>query len=70
MTNVSVNRNHVINSQVVGALKKEMKDKEILPVVAAGAISDGRELVAALALGASGVAIGTRVFSMKRKRRI
>jgi nitronate monooxygenase len=44
--------------QVVDALKKE--GKEELPVVAAGGIADGRGLLAALALGASGVLIGTR----------
>lgn len=44
--------------QVVDALKKEgIKD---VPVVAAGGIADGRGLLAALALGASGILIGTR----------
>jgi nitronate monooxygenase len=45
--------------QIVDALKKEIQDKSI-PVVAAGGIADGRGLLAALALGASGIAIGTR----------
>ena len=51
--------------QVLDSLKKEIKDKAIPPVVAAGGISDGRGLVAALALGASGVAIGTRFLVCK-----
>ena len=50
---------------VVDSLRKEIKDKSIPPVVAAGGISDGRGLVAALALGASGVAIGTRFLVSK-----
>jgi nitronate monooxygenase len=50
--------------QVVDSLKKEIKDKAI-PVVATGGISDGRGLIAALALGASGVAIGTRFLVCK-----
>jgi NAD(P)H-dependent flavin oxidoreductase YrpB (nitropropane dioxygenase family) len=37
-----------------------------VPVVAAGGIMDGRELVAALALDASGVLIGTRFLVAKR----
>ncbi|HEY7079680.1 MAG TPA: nitronate monooxygenase [Nitrososphaeraceae archaeon] len=44
--------------QVVDALKKD--GKEELPVVAAGEIADGRGLLSALVLGASGALIGTR----------
>jgi len=42
--------------QIVDALKIEIKDR-FTPVIAAGGIADGRGLVAALALGASGIAI-------------
>jgi nitronate monooxygenase len=43
--------------QVVDAVKQ--------PVVAAGSITDGRALAAALALGASGVLVGTRFLATK-----
>lgn len=57
--------------QVVDALKKmeekeerkqedKIDNKKNTPVIAAGGISDGRGLVAALALGADGIMIGTR----------
>src|SRR5918997_4553688 len=42
------------------ALVPQVVDAVGVPVVAAGAISDGRGLVAALALGASGAQLGTR----------
>ncbi|MGE5575995.1 MAG: enoyl-[acyl-carrier-protein] reductase FabK [Syntrophothermus sp.] len=42
------------------ALVPQIVDAVDLPVVAAGGIADGRGLVAALALGAAGVQIGTR----------
>ena len=45
--------------QIVDALIKETQER-FIPVVAAGGIADGRGLVAALALGASGIALGTR----------
>lgn len=47
---------------VIGALAlvPQVVDAVRVPVVAAGGIVDGRQLAAALALGAAGVAIGTR----------
>jgi nitronate monooxygenase len=41
-------------------LVPQMVDAVRVPVVAAGGIADGRGLVAALALGASGILLGTR----------
>ncbi len=42
------------------ALVPEIVDRVHVPVVAAGGIADGRGLVAALALGAQGILLGTR----------
>jgi nitronate monooxygenase len=47
------------------ALVPEVVDAVKVPVVAAGGIADGRGLVAALALGASGVLLGTRFVATK-----
>lgn len=41
------------------ALVPQMVDELNIPVIAAGGIADGRQLLAALALGASGVQLGT-----------
>src|SRR5699024_12750611 len=45
------------------SLVPQIKDQVTIPVIAAGGVNDGRSLVAALALGASGVQIGTRFLS-------
>ena len=47
------------------ALVPQVTDAVDVPVVAAGGIADGRGLLAALALGASGVQIGTRFLSAR-----
>jgi len=47
------------------SLVPEVVDAVKAPVVAAGGIADGRGLVAALALGASGVLLGTRFVATK-----
>jgi enoyl-[acyl-carrier protein] reductase II len=46
-------------------LVREVVDATDLPVVAAGGIADARGLVAALALGAEGVQMGTRLLATK-----
>ena len=43
------------------ALVPQVVDSVAFPVVAAGGVADGRGLVAAFALGAQGVQIGTRL---------
>lgn len=47
------------------ALVPQVADAVDVPVVAAGGIADGRGLLAALALGASGVQMGTRFLSAR-----
>ncbi|VXB10975.1 2-nitropropane dioxygenase [Bacillus sp. 349Y] len=47
------------------ALIPQLVDEVAVPVVAAGGIADGRGLVAMLALGASGVQMGTRFIATK-----
>ncbi|EMK1149998.1 nitronate monooxygenase, partial [Listeria monocytogenes] len=42
------------------ALLPQIVDAVTIPVIGAGGIADGRGIVAALALGAKGVQIGTR----------
>ncbi|CAH1765982.1 17964_t:CDS:2 [Entrophospora sp. SA101] len=46
-------------------LHQDKKINSIPPVLAAGGISDGRGLVAALSLGASGIVMGTRFIASK-----
>ena len=40
-------------------------DKVKIPVIASGGLADGRSLVAALALGADGINMGTRFMATK-----
>lgn len=54
----------VLVPQVVDALQKRQNDKKIM-TIAGGGIIDGRGLVAALCLGASGVLMGTRFLLSK-----
>ena len=54
---------HVWGTVATFALVPAVADAVSVPVVAAGGIADGRGLAAALALGASGVWIGTRLLS-------
>jgi len=49
-----------IGESTTMSLVPQVVDAVSIPVIAAGGIADGRGLVAALALGASGVQIGTR----------
>ena len=50
------------------ALVPQVVDAVQVPVVAAGGVSDGRGIVAALALGASGVLVGTRFVATRESR--
>jgi nitronate monooxygenase len=50
------------------ALVPQMVDAVRVPVVAAGGIADGRGLVAALALGASGILLGTRFVATRESQ--
>jgi nitronate monooxygenase len=50
------------------ALIPQMVDAVRVPVVAAGGLADGRGLVAALALGASGVLLGTRFVATRESQ--
>jgi len=50
------------------ALLPQVIDAVRVPVVAAGGIADGRGLVAALALGASGVLLGTRFVATRESK--
>ena len=47
-------------SVATSILLKQVRDAVDVPVVAAGGFSDGQDLIAALALGACGIAMGTR----------
>lgn len=47
------------------SLVPQVVDNVNIPVIAAGGVNDGRSMTAALALGASGVQIGTRFLSAK-----
>lgn len=50
------------------ALVPQMVDAVSVPVIAAGGIADGRGLLAALALGASGVMLGTRFVATRESK--
>lgn len=56
---------HVWGKVTTMALVPAVADAVSVPVVAAGGISDGRAMAAALMLGASGVWIGTRLLAAK-----
>ena len=57
-----------IGQMTTMALVPQVVDAVDIPVIAAGGIGDGRGLVAALALGASGVQMGTRFLTAKESR--
>ena len=53
------------NPELAGKVIKAVVDAVDIPVIAAGGIADGRGFMAAMALGASGVQIGTRFLTAK-----
>lgn len=57
-----------IGAMTTMALVPQVVDAIDLPVIAAGGIADGRGVVAALALGASGVQMGTRFLAASETR--
>ena len=56
---------HVLGKVASSVLIPSITDKIKIPVVSAGGFTDGRGLLAALALGASGIWIGTRFLMSK-----
>lgn len=56
---------HVQGTVANSILVPAIADKVTLPIVAAGGFTDGRGLVAAMALGASGISMGTRFLMSK-----